>query len=180
MQKNKLLLILAVSNFGLGGCALMGSKPSSQINIEPNDRVFLKIAPFDSTVQSELKRVGLDPAKIYDNLSAELHYQLFLKNQEESPDSAGATVRLTVSLQHIQPGTGNSGDFIKGTLAAERNEIQKTDLELRRPSKENAPVEFLPMHLPRTLAKEILSLMKKKPPVNNNDLGYPPPLILLH
>ena len=180
MRKTRLLPLLALTGFGLGGCALLAPKPGSQINMEPNDRVFLKVAAFDSTVQAELKRVGLDPARIQEGLVSELHYQLFLKNQEEAPDSAGATLRITVSLTHVQPGTGNSGDFMLGTVTAQGKTTQTADLELRNPSKANIPAEFLSLHLPRSLAKEILAVLKKKTKSPNSELGYPPPLILLN
>jgi hypothetical protein len=146
-----------------------------------SDRVYLCIAPFDSTVRAELSRAGLDPAKVQDNFSSELHYQLFLKKQEESPDSAGATVRVAVSIQHLQPGSGNSGGFAAGILGAERDgKIERAAWESRQSAKDNVPVEFLPLQVPRTLAGEILSHMKAKPPRASEDMDYVHPLMLLH
>ena len=181
MLKNKLNFALISAGLFLAGCASMGlgNKPADRINVSSSDRLFLRVVPFDSTVGVELTRAGLDPVKVHDNLAAELHYQLFLKKQEESPDSAGATVQVTVLIKHLQPGVGNSGSFVAGTLTAERKETEKADWELRQPAKENVPADFLTLHLPRTLATEILSRMKAKPKPSS-DLDYAPPLILLH
>ena len=183
MTQNKFLPVLAAASLCLGGCAslLNGSaKSSDRINVTSSDRVFLTVDPFDSTVQAELMRVGLDPLKVRDNLAAELHYQMFLKKQEESPDSAGATVRVAISIQHLQPGSGNSGGFVAGTLQAVRKEVEKAQWEMRQPAKENVPVDFLALHLPRTLATEILAHMKSQPKRSGTDLDYNPPLMLLH
>ncbi len=181
MQKNKLTFALISSGLFLAGCASMGlgNKTADRINVSSSDRVFLRVPLFDSTVGAELSRAGLDPVKVHDNLAAELHYQLFLKKQEESPDSAGATVQVTVSIKHLQPGVGNSGNFVSGTLTAEGKETEKADWELRQPTNENVPADFLALHLPRTLSTEILSRMKAKPK-RSSDLEYNPPLILLH
>ena len=182
MTQNKLLPVLAVAGFCLAGCAALsngGAKSSDRINITPSDRVFLTVAPFDSTVQAELTRVGLDPVKVRDNLAAELHYQMFLKKQEESPDSAGATVRVSISIRHLQAGTGNSGGFVAGTLLAGRQDVEKAEWEMRQPAKENVPADFLALHLPRTLAVEIMSRMKSRPKRSGTDLDYNPPLMLL-
>ena len=180
MQKNKPALVLITAGLFLTGCASLGigTQTADRIHVSSTDRVFLRVAPFDSIVGAELARAGLDPVKVHDNLAAELHYQLFLKKQEESPDSAGATMRLTVEIKHLQPGMGNSGNFIAGTLIGEGKVTEKAEWELRQPAKENVPSDFLALHLPRTLATELLSRMKSKPkPVDNEP---PPPLILLH
>jgi hypothetical protein len=157
----------------------MGTKPLDRINVESRDRVYLRIAPFDSTVRAELGRAGLDPAKVQDNFSSELHYQLFLKKQEESSDSAGATVRVAVSVQHLQPGSGNTGGFAAGTLEAEREgKIERAVWESRESAKDNVPVEFLPLQVPRTLAGEILSRMKAKPQHKIGEFDYATPMML--
>ena len=157
----------------------MRIKTPELIYVESSDRVYLRIAPFDTTVRAELSRAGLDPAKVQDNFSYELHYQLFLKKQEESPDSAGATVRVAVSVQHLQPGLGNSGGFALGMLVAERDgKIERAAWELRQSAKDNVPVEFLPMQVPRTLAGELLSHMKAKPRPKIGEMDYATPMMI--
>ena len=180
MHKNTSLFTVVFAGLFLSGCASMGigTQTADRIHVASSDRVFLRVAPFDSIVGAELARVGLDAGKVHDNLAAEFHYQFFLKKQEESPDSAGATVRVTVAIRHLQPGVGNSGNFIAGTLTGEGKTTETADWELRQPAKENVPTDVLALHLPRMLATELLSRMKSKPkPVSDEP---PPPLILLH
>ena len=76
--------LIAVACFNLTGCAGIQIKSSNQVNIEPADRIFLQVAPFDTLVLLELKRVGLDPSKTHDDLVSELHYQFYLKHWEET------------------------------------------------------------------------------------------------
>ncbi|HAO98945.1 MAG TPA: hypothetical protein DCQ83_02750, partial [Fibrobacteres bacterium] len=117
MQNTKSALSLAASlgfaSLCLSACATMstGNKPTSQIHVTSSDRVFLRLVPLDSVVGVELSRAGLDATKTHDALLSEFHYQLFLKKQEEAQDSAGSTVRVTVTIQHLQSGSGNSGSF---------------------------------------------------------------------
>jgi len=182
MHKNtsSFALTTLFTGFLLSGCASLGigTQLADRIHITSSDRVFIRVVPFDSIVAAELTRVGLDAAKVRDNLAAELHYQFFLKKQEESPDSAGATMRVTVAIQHLQPGSGNSGSFIAGTLTGEGKTVEKAEWEVRQPAKDNVPGDVLGLHLPRMLATELLGRMKSKPkPVDNEP---PPPLILLH
>jgi hypothetical protein len=160
-----------------------GNKPTSQIHVTSSDRVFLRLVPLDSVVGVELSRAGLDATKTHDALLSEFHYQLFLKKQEEAQDSAGSTVRVTVTIQHLQSGSGNSGSFAAGTLQAERNgKIEDATWEIRQSAKDNVPGEFLSLHVPRMLAKEILSRMKgetKRKNGMNDGMDYNPPLMLL-
>jgi hypothetical protein len=177
----KKAIYAAVAAGWFWGCASLPGSASSKVNITPSDRLFLKVAPFDSVVKAELTRVELDPEEIHDDLISELRYQLFLARQEESPDSAGATVRVAISFSHLQPGTGNSGDFMMGTLLAEKDgKIENTNLELRRPAGKNVPGEFLSLQWPRSLAAEILSRMRKKRPRSESGSAeFTPPLMLL-
>jgi len=156
------------------------SKNNAQVSVNSTDRLFLKVMPFDSTVEAELSRLELDPGEIYDNLASELHYQIFLRKQEESPDSAGATVRVSISFSHLQPGAGNSGTFVSAEISAERDKgMEKASLELRRTSKDNVPADYLVLHLPRMLTQEILERMKRKKVKAANEGEFTPPLMLL-
>jgi hypothetical protein len=186
MNKNIRLLKPCLLTLGavlaLSGCASMnpGTKLPDRISILSRDRVFLRVAAFDSTVQAELRRAGLDPAKTQADLSSELRYQLFLKKQEESPDSAGATVRVLLSFQHLQPGMGNSGSFVSGSLSAEREgKTERAAWESRQPAKENVPAEFLSLQMPRALAQDVVTRMKSAPK-RSGEMDNPPPLILFN
>jgi hypothetical protein len=183
MNANVRLLALALAGLGWVGCASIskGTKTPDRIALQPGDRVFLRVAPFDTTVKTELARIGLDPEKTWQDLSDEMRYQFFLKKQEESPDSAGSTVRVEVALRHLRPGAGNAGDFFSGTLTAERDgTVERADWETRNPARENVPPEFMALRVPRALAGEILSRMKARPRRASSEMDYPPPLILLH
>jgi len=183
-------LLAATLGFFLTGCAMtgMGGDSANSIDVQPYDRVFLRVEPFNPIVRDELTQIGLDPDKVHDNLAAELHYELFLKKQEEARDSAGATVRVTVIFDHLQPGSGNSGTFIAIRLTSERDgekgpQVNGIHWELRSPSSENVPPEFLSQDVPRTLAKEILKHMKPVPPryvYNAMDMMNNPSITPLH
>ncbi len=173
------ILCMAVA---LAGCALLpsGSAQPQRLHILPNDRIFLVVAPFDSVTQAELTHLELNPEKLYGDLVSELQYQLYLHKHEEAADSADATVRMTLSIRRLQPGAGNSGTFIEGSLTAERGGSgpETVALEIRQPAKANVPQEFLPLQVPRALAAEIMDRLET--PKSTSSEFTTPQLILLH
>jgi hypothetical protein len=166
------IVLLGLMGFFLNGCAALGLNPESSdyIDIQPSDRVFLQVEPFGPIVRDELTQAGLDPDKVHGDLVSELRYQNFLKKQEEARDSAEATVRVNVVLEHLQPGNGNIGTLIGVTLTSQRDEdgkpplMKKVRWESHHLVTENVPAEFLAQDVPRTTAEEILGHMQRPPP----------------
>jgi hypothetical protein len=163
------------------GCAYLPGGASAKISVQPADRLYLQVAPFDSAVRAELTRLELDPDEVHQGLASELRYQLFLRKLEESPDSAGATLRVTVAFRHLQPGTGNSGSFVSASLLADRDKAapERAEWELRRPAQENVPGEFLSLHLPRSLAAEILGRLQKQRKRSDGNREFTPQVMML-
>lgn len=180
MPKNALpTAVLALIAISLSGCAGT-AKTGGSLSVAPGERLLLAVAPFDPVVSAELTRGGLDPARVAEDLDAELHYQFALRRQEEALDSASATVRLRVELRHLQPGSGNAGAFASVRLAALRaNDSAVSVWDWRPSARENVPPPHAGRHLVRSLSKEVFAHLKDAPRKDPSGMDYPPPLILL-
>lgn len=167
----------------LAGCALSGAKGgnAAAVDVASSDRLLLTVAAFDPVVAAELARGGLDPARVAEDLDAELRYRLALRKQEEALDSAGATVRLRVQVLHLQPGTGNAGNFAAVRLVALRGADSTVSAwDWRPPARENVGGAHVERHLVRGLAGEVVARLKPGRKKNYPPgLDTPPPLILL-
>jgi hypothetical protein len=163
-------------------CAgLRGADNTTTVRVDRSDRLYLTVAPFDAVVGAELVRGGLDPAKVGAEFDSELRYQLARRGQEESLDSAGASVRLRVEVRHLQPGSGNAGNFAVVRLVAIRGvDSSSADWEWRPSARDNAPVAHVVRHITRELAREVVAHLKAGSRKNYAPgMDTPPPLILL-
>jgi hypothetical protein len=163
----------------LAGCATLapGSRGAAPVTVSPSDRLFLTVAPFDAVVRAELARAGLDPDRTWEDLNAEIRYQLALRKQEEALDSAGATVTVTVTVRHLQPGSGNTGSFAALALTARRAKgTDSAAWDWRARARDNVPGAFTVRHLSRAVAGEVLARLK---PARARSKEPPPPLILM-
>jgi hypothetical protein len=173
-----LLAPLAMA-FVLGGCAgvLSPLGRGASVGVAPSDRLFLSVAPFDAVVRAELARGGLDADRTWEDVNAEIRYQLALRRQEEALDSAGATVAATVTVRHLQPGSGNAGAF--GAFLVTARRAGRTDSvawDWRARAKDNVPAAFAARHLSRGVAGEVLRSLKPARPSSDEP---PPPLMLI-
>src|SRR5690554_1899824 len=117
--------LLSVSLFA--GCAGLFGPKLKTVSLVKSERLYLDIAPFDSVVVAELNRAGVDPVTLAAELEAEVRYRLYLRGQEEAHDSAGATVVVTFTVHHLQPGSGNTGTYASYSLTGTR--ARKRDVE---------------------------------------------------
>jgi hypothetical protein len=164
------------------GCASIGaSRHAESVPVTPADRLFLDVSPFDAVVRAELERAGLKPEQAETEFNAELRYLLALRKQEEARDSAGAMVHLRVTVRHLQPGSGNTGNFAAVTLTATRGkEVKTSEWDWRTASRENVPETYAGRHLIRALSQDVVSRLKaSRRKANGSGLDYPPPLILM-
>jgi hypothetical protein len=173
-------LSILSSAFLFGGCAaLFPGAGAPAVIVAPAERLFLTVAPFDSTVSAELTRAGLDPAAVENELKAEIRYGLFLRGQEESPDSAGAAVTARLTVKHLQPGYGRSGDYaaflLTGSRPGDAKSSQKAEWTWEANARDNAPPALATRHLARQVAGEALSRLRA--PKKDNE--PPPPLHLM-
>jgi hypothetical protein len=166
----------------ISGCAGgLATKSASTVAVTPSDRLYLTVAPFDPVVAAELTRSGLEPARVAAEFESELRYQLVLRRQEESLDSSGAAVRLRVEVRHLQPGSGNAGNFAVVRLIAMRGDDSTVaEWEWKPSARKNVPEAHVVRHLARELSQETVAHLKSGTRKNfSPGLETPPPLILL-
>jgi len=159
-------------------CAAIRIKPDVQtIYVRPSERLFFRIAPFDSVVKAELSRAGIDPVRFEEELNAEVRYRFTVRKQEEAQDSVGAVAVLRTRILHLQPGVGNAGTYGEFEVSGRRRKeplFLKWTWEL--PSSQNKPAEMLSRDLTRGVADELMKRVRKAPPKPKEP---PPPLQLL-
>jgi hypothetical protein len=159
-------------------CASLRIKPPVEtVYVRPSERLFFRVAPFDSVVKAELARAGLDPVRFEEEFNAEVRYRFNVRKQEEAQDSAGALVVLTATIRHLQPGVGNAGTYGEFEVAGRRRKdpvfvAWKWEL----PSSQNKPAEMLSRDLTRGAAEQLMLRVRKAPPRPKEP---PPPLQLL-
>jgi hypothetical protein len=166
-----------VSSFLLGGCASLGAgRATTSVTVAPSDRLYFEVAPFDSAAVGDLSRSGLDPARVAEDVNAEIRYQLALRGQEEARAAGDATVSVKFLVRRLEPGAGNSGAFGSFALVSTRGKAVDTAAwEWRARARENVPESYVARHLARTAAKQALDRMKARPAKREPA----PPLILL-
>jgi hypothetical protein len=165
------------------GCAaIVPGASAPAVTVASAERLFLTVAPFDSVVRAELARAGLDPAEMENELKSELRYALFLRGQDEAPDSAGAAVTARLEVKHLQPGYGRSGDYAAFVLTGARADDpkssqggEKVEWTWEAKARNNAPQAFAVRHLARQVAGEVLARLRA--PKKDNE--PPPPLHLM-
>ncbi len=179
----RLVLSAALAALFPGCAALFPGTSGPAVNVAPNERLFLTVAPFDSTVRAGLSRAGLDPDAVEKELDAEIRYGLFLRGQEEAPDSAGAAVTARLTVKHLQPGYGRSGGYAAFVLTGARQDSkgskasseQRAEWTWEGNARDNAPAMFATRHLARQAAGEVLSRLRAP----KKDYEPPPPLHLM-
>ena len=173
-----MLFILAFASVSmLGGCAALApGRATASVTVAPSDRLFFEVAPFDSAAVLDLSRAGLDPARVAEDVSAEIRYQLALRGQEEARAEGDATVRVKFAVHRLEPGAGNSGAFASFALVSVRGkDVDTVAWEWRARARDNVPEAFAARHLARTAAMQALDRMKARAPKREPA----PPLILL-
>lgn len=173
----RLLAVVALAGT-LGGCASFpGVRNAEPVIAMPlKERIYLKVEPFGPGVVAELNRAGIDPARLEEEFVSELRYGLFLRERTEVFDSAGATI-VTVRVNSLQPGFGNSGTSAKLVLDADppgRRPPETLEWTWRAPASANAPAVFVTRHLARKTAREVLDHLQAP-----KDYDPPPPLHLM-
>ncbi len=159
------------------GCAGIFARDIETVSVLKSERLYLSFAPLDSVVVAELTRAGVDPVKFADELEAEIRYRLYMRGQEESQDSATATVAVLYTIHRLQPGTGNAGTFASYSLVSKRpkhSKAESVEWTAQGRSKDNVPVAFMARHLARQAADDVVARLQ--PPKDNEP---PPPLQLM-
>jgi hypothetical protein len=148
----------------------------SRVFVGPSEPLLLRTMPFDTVLAAELRRGGVDPVAFEQEFTSELRYRFFLRKQEEAQDSVSARVILSISVKHLQPGTGASGTFAVFEVASNRGGVsERTEWTLRKPSKANVP----PVHLARDLSRAAVNdILDRIPAAKPRPKEPPPPLIL--
>ncbi len=167
----------------LSGCAvLFPGAAGPAVNVAPNERLYLTIAPFDSAVRAGLSRAGLDPDAVEKELDAEIRYGLFLRGQREAADSAGAAVAAHLVVTQLQPGYGRAGDYAAFVLTGVRRDgpkwgqrVQRAEWTWEAKAKDNAPPALALRHLARQAAGEVLARLRAP----KKEYETPPPLHLM-
>ncbi len=177
-------LVLIVASLALVQCAALSgsSRGGAKVEVASTDRLFLTIEAFGPEVVASLEEAGLDPIRFAEDFEGELRYQLYLRGQEEARDSLSASVRVTVSVRRLIPGTGNTGTWGLFAVTADRgSEPQRAQWEWEVRARDNVPAPYLARHLPRAAASQVLTALR--PPRANTQhapgLDTPPPLILI-
>jgi hypothetical protein len=174
------VLAALVAGLALTQCAPVRAAreaPSSKLFAGPSESLLLRVQPLDSVVKAELARAGLDPSAFEEEINAELGYHFSLRGQEVAADSAGAEVILTVRFEHLQPGVGQTGTFGAVRMETLRNgKTQWAEWTWRHRARNNVPAAYLPRHLARVAAKEVMDRVLATRPRAKEP---PPPLHLL-
>jgi hypothetical protein len=159
------------------GCAGLFARDITTVSVLKSERLYLRVAPFDSVVTAELTRAGVDPQRLASELEEEVRYRLYLRGQEEAQDSVSATVVVTFTVNHLQPGSANTGTFASYVLKGYRPKGARTETSewtVQGRSKDNVPGTFTARHLARQAAEDVLKRLQ--PPRDNEP---PPPLHLM-
>lgn len=176
-QSSALAALALAASLTVSGCAGLLSRNITTVSVLKSERLYLRVTPFDEVVTAELTRAGVDPAELAAEIEQEIRYRLYLRGQEEAQDSVGATVIVTFTVHHLQPGSANSGTFASYTLTGFRPKGSRTESSgwtVQGRSKDNVPGTFTARHLARQAADDVLARIQ--PPKNNEPA---PPLHLL-
>jgi hypothetical protein len=172
------VVVLLLVSLLVTGCAGLFGSGSKGVTVAKAERLHLRVAPFDSVVSAELRRAGLDPLVLQDELAAEVRYRMFLRGQVEAPDSASATVSVLLKVKHLQAGFGNAGTYGEFSLESVRANASDRDAVTwtwQATVKDNVPEVFATRHLARLAAQEALEHLKEP----KKDYEPPPPLHLM-